>query len=130
MPLRRTLLFAAFFYAAFFAFAVYIGGDRLLATEGLESHVPLRQETERTPCLPVLAGAFEVAPAAQHGESSAPRTALNRRGGQALDRTVRQGESVRCADASPTCDSNGNVILRQSYMQAVYCAFVLGDVGG
>jgi len=125
MLLRRPLLLAASF-VMILALGLLIGGDRFLATDQVDEF-PCAAEAEARLPAPFT---FLCSPAdLQRG-----RAALARDG--ARQGAARDGEQAQKAFAPrrdgpwPARDANGNVLQPGRYMQAVYFAFALGDVGG
>ena len=126
MPLRRALFFAASFFVIFFCIGLRLGGDRLIATD--ESASTAHAE-EAKACSPILFAFYDSGDI--HRDPLTPdRDAAEQGAGQAKDRATRKAADLRCANASPARDSNGNVLQKDRYTQAVYRAFSLGDAGG
>ncbi len=122
MPLRKTLLFVAAFFAFFVCIALLFGGgDRLIATDAPQT--PMAEAA----ALPALPATLDVA---------VDRAALP--GAPARTESVGQRPAPcdiprgQCAIAAraPRCDANGNVLCALRYSRSVYAAFALGDMPG
>ena len=125
MPLRRTLLFLASFFAVFLWLALVPGGSRLMAADGIAKQEQRAAPGER---LPIMLEALCVAV----GESARERWALHLDGAQPADRRIpddrRAGETGR--SDSLERDANGNIVRTDRYMLAAYHAFALEDAAG
>lgn len=127
MPLRRMLLFPVCFFVFIFCFGLLCGGDRLFSMEEPGSPVCAIPSEAYPPLLPA---AFLGMSGAQRDPDVPFKEMSASNAGQARDRARLVALESHSAEASPERDANGNVLQEESYMQAVYHAFALGDGDG
>jgi len=115
-------------FLAVFVLGLLIGGDRLLATDQIETPDFAAEKAEAR--LPELF-AFFCGPVAPHRDPAADFHGEARQSaGQGRELATQRFLEFRRVDAWPARDANGNVLQPGRYMQAVYFAFSLGDVSG